>query len=151
MFEWAPIRMEWTSPRTTAFIHTLAWSPSSTSPITCADWSTYTRSPTFGQIPLYGRIIRGLRKRASLSAPSRRRQTLRRARPLRDRPAVGRASRAQEVVVARPGHDLQMLVAHRGREQRAAVLDGDDVVTVAMYHEHGTGEPLDPVAGRVDV
>ena len=46
------MRMEWTSPRTTAFIQTLAWSPSSTSPITWADTSTYTRSPSFGQMPL---------------------------------------------------------------------------------------------------
>ena len=37
---YAPMRIEWTSPRITAFIQTLAWSPSSTSPITCADTST---------------------------------------------------------------------------------------------------------------
>ena len=40
MLVWAPMRMECTSPRTTAFIHTLAWSPSSTSPMTCAEAST---------------------------------------------------------------------------------------------------------------
>src|SRR6185295_9938525 len=57
MFEWGPMRMECTSPRTTAFIQTLAWSPSSTSPMTCAETSTNTRSPSFGQIPLKGRII----------------------------------------------------------------------------------------------
>src|SRR6185295_6153878 len=56
------MRMELTSPRTTAFIHTLAWSPSSTSPITWAEASTYTRSPSFGTMFLKGRIMRGLRR-----------------------------------------------------------------------------------------
>ena len=46
------MRMEWTSPRTTAPIQTLAWSPSSTSPMTWADASTYTPRPSFGQMPL---------------------------------------------------------------------------------------------------
>ena len=40
MLEFAPMRMECTSPRTTAFIQTLAFSPSTTSPMICADSST---------------------------------------------------------------------------------------------------------------
>ena len=35
-----PMRMELTSPRTTAFIQMLAWSPRTTSPMTCAEGST---------------------------------------------------------------------------------------------------------------
>ena len=35
-----PMTMEFTSPRTTAFIQMLAWAPSSTSPITWAETST---------------------------------------------------------------------------------------------------------------
>src|SRR5437867_2396985 len=38
--ECAPIRMECTSPRSTAFIQMLAFSPRTTSPMTCADSST---------------------------------------------------------------------------------------------------------------
>ena len=52
MLLYGPMRMEWTSPRMTAFIHTLAWSPSSTSPMTWAETSTNTRSPSLGQMPL---------------------------------------------------------------------------------------------------
>src|SRR4030095_3695942 len=61
------MRMLCTSPRMTAFIQTLAWSPSSTSPITWADSSTYTRAPSFGMTPLNGRIIDSLPKRGSLA------------------------------------------------------------------------------------
>ena len=47
----APMRIQWTSPRTTAFIQIDEASPISTSPITCALASMNTLSWTRGEVP----------------------------------------------------------------------------------------------------
>src|SRR5262245_36499524 len=58
MFVRCPMRMTFTSPRMTTFIQTLLSAPISTSPMTCADWSTNADAWTTGKRPLYGRSIR---------------------------------------------------------------------------------------------
>src|SRR5581483_3097917 len=55
MFDRRPIRMMFTSPRTTAHIHTLLSSPTSTSPMTCALVSMNAVGAIRGLTPRYGR------------------------------------------------------------------------------------------------
>src|SRR5262249_22988444 len=57
--ECAPMRISCTSPRRTAFIQMLECSPSTTSPMTCADISTKQDAGTVGVFPLKERIIFG--------------------------------------------------------------------------------------------
>ena len=49
--------MQFTSPRTTTFIQTLLSAPITTSPITCADSSTYADGSTVGTTLRYGRSM----------------------------------------------------------------------------------------------
>src|SRR6266850_4088699 len=55
MFDRRPTRIQWTSPRSTAHIHTLLSSPISTSPMTCALSSMKAVGWARGEVPRYGR------------------------------------------------------------------------------------------------